>query len=80
MFSRTMSWILTQRGAVFQHLPGLIGMIVDLDQLIIADHQQAVSLEVLHKIVVNDILIQASALDEQLGIKLVFDHGNASLL
>ena len=31
---------LTQAGAVFQHLPGLVGVEVDLDQFIIADSQQ----------------------------------------
>ena len=55
-------------------------MIVDLDEILIAYHQQAVALEMLHKIVVNGIFIQTGAFNEQLGIKFVFDHGNTSLL
>ena len=55
-------------------------MIVDLDEILIAYHQQAVALEMLHKIIVNSIFIQAGALNKQLGIKFVFDHGNTSLL
>ena len=71
---------LTQGSTVFQYQPGLIGMIVDLDEILIAYHQQAVTLEMLHKIIVNSIFIQAGALNKQLGIKFVFDYGNTSLL
>ena len=71
---------LTQGSTVFQYQPGLIGMIVDLDEILIAYHQQAVALEMLHKIIVNSIFIQAGAFNEQLGIKFVFDYGNTSLL
>ena len=34
---------LAQGGAVFQHLPGLVGVEVDLDQLVVAHGQQAVA-------------------------------------
>jgi len=36
--------------ALFQHFPGLIGVEMDFDQLIVADRQQAVSLEMLSEI------------------------------
>lgn len=55
-------------------------MIVDLDEILIAYHQQAVALKMLYKIIVNGIFIQTGAFNEQLGIKFVFDHGNTSLL
>ena len=71
---------LTQGSTVFQYQPGLIGMIMDLDEILIAYHQQAVALEMLHKIILNSIFIQTGAFNEQLGIKFVFDHGNTSLL
>ena len=71
---------LTQGSTVFQYQPGLIGMIVDLDEILNAYHQQAVAFEMLHKIVVNGIFIQTGAFNEQLGIKLVFDPGKTSVL
>jgi len=46
--------------AVFQHLPGLIGMEMDFDQLIVADRQQAVSLEMLGEIFADFLLLSGA--------------------
>ena len=71
---------LAQGPAVLQNLPWLVGMIVDLDQFLITDGQQAVTLEVFYKVVVDFVLIQVSALDQELCIVSVFDHNYQSCL
>ena len=67
-----------QTGAVFQHLPGFVGMEVDFDQVFIPHRQQAVPLEMLLKIVVDFIFIQSFSFDEKLGVVFVFQHGFTS--
>ena len=47
-----------ERGAVFQHLPRLVGVVMDLDELIITDGEQAVALEVRAEIVADGVLVQ----------------------
>ena len=69
-----------QGGAVFQHLPGLIGVVVNLDGVLVAYGQQAVTLEVLYKVIVDGILIQVFPINEQLGIIAVFNHAFSSFL
>ena len=56
--------------SVFEDLPRLIGMKVNLDQRIITDDEQAVALEVLNDVVMDDIFIKIFAVNQQLGIKL----------
>ena len=55
-------------------------MVVDLDQILIADHQQAVPLKMLDKVVVDGIFVEVMPLDEQLGIEFVLDHRSPSSL
>ena len=59
---------LAQAPAVFQDLPGLVGMEMDLDQILIAYCQQAVTFEMLGDIIKNLILVQVLAFDQQLCI------------
>ncbi len=49
-------------------------MEVNLDEVFIAHGQQAVALDVLSDVVVDGVLGQIVPLNEQLGIKLVFQH------
>ena len=59
---------LAQAPAVFQDLPGLIGMEMDLDQILIAYCQQAVAFEMLGDIIKDLIFVQVLAFDQQLCI------------
>ena len=43
-------------------------------QVLIADGQQAVARDILLDIVMNGVLVEAMALDEQLGVKTEFEH------
>ena len=63
-----------ERGAVFEHLPRLIGVVVDLDELIITDGVQAVTLEVRASILADGVLVQTRAFNEKLGIVAIVDH------
>ena len=58
---------LAQGGAVLQHFPGLVGVEVDLDQLVIAHSEEAVALKVLGDVVEDFVLVQVVAFDQQLG-------------
>ena len=51
-------------------------MEMDFDQILIAHCQQAVTPEMLHKIVVDSVLVQIMPLDEQLGVIAKFGHNN----
>ena len=66
-------------GAIFQNLPGFVGVVVDFDEMFIADGQKAVALDVLRDVIMNGIFGQMVAFDEQLGIKAVFQHGEMLL-
>jgi ethanolamine transporter EutH len=61
-------------GAIFQNLPGLVGVVVNFDEVFIADGQKAVALDVLRDVIMNGIFGQIVTLDEQLCIKPVFQH------
>ena len=50
---------LSEACAVFQNLPRLVGMIMDFDQLIIADRQKTVTFEIVGEVIVDFILIQS---------------------
>lgn len=50
-------------------------MEMNLDQILVAHGQQAVALNVLGDVIINGVLGEILALDEQLGIKLEFKHG-----
>ena len=63
-----------EKPAVFEHLPGRVRVEVDLDEVLIADGQQTVARDILLDIVVDGILVEAMALDEQLGVKTEFEH------
>ena len=70
---------LAQAGAVFQRLPGFVGVVVYLDELLIAHRQQAVAFEVLAEIGVYCVFVQALALDQKLSVIAVFQHNTLSL-
>ena len=53
---------------------------MDLDQLLVADRQQAVPLEVLDKVVVDRILVQILSLDQELCLISKFQHNRSSFL
>ena len=64
----------SQRGAILQHLPGLIRMIVDLDHILITDGQQAVPVKIVYEIIIDFILIKVFAVNEELCIIPVLKH------
>ena len=51
---------LAQARAVFEYLPGLVGVKVELDQVLVPHRQQAVAGDVLRDIVVNVVLREVS--------------------
>ncbi len=65
---------LAQGGAVLQHLPGLVGVVVDLDLLLVPHRQQAFSPEMRQEVVVYLVLVQILPFDEQLGVVAKFRH------
>ena len=71
---------LAQRGAVFQDFPGLVGVEVDLDQLVIAHSKEAVALKVLGDVVEDLVLVQVVALDQQLRVKLEISNISSQCL
>ena len=66
-----------ERRAVFQHLPRLVGMIVNFNHIFVADGNQTVALKVIHKVIVNLVLIKIVSVDEQLRVIAIFQHGFA---
>ena len=58
-----------QGGAVFQHLPGFVGMEMNFNQFIVAHHQQAVAGQVLQKVIPDIVLVQVVPFDEELGTR-----------
>ena len=71
---------LTEGSAVLQHLPWLVGVVMNFDQILITDGDQAVAFEVFNKIILNSIFVKAFAFDQQLGIVTEFDHADSLLL
>ena len=65
---------LPEGSAVFQHLPGLVGMKMDLDQFLITHGQQTIAVKVVSKILTDLILVQILAFEQQLRILSVFKH------
>ena len=53
-------------------------MEMDFDQLIVADRQQAVSLEMLGDVLNHGFFRKLAAFDEHLCIKFEFQHENSS--
>lgn len=70
---------LAERGAVGQHLPRLVGMEMDLDERLIPHAQQAVARDVRRDMGGDGVLRQPLALDQQLRIVPVFQHGRPPL-
>lgn len=64
-----------ETGAVFEHLPGRVRVEVDLDEVLVAHGEQTVARDVGEDVVVDRVLIEAVAFDEQLGVKTEFEHG-----
>ena len=65
---------LAQGRAVLENLPGLVGVEVNLDQLVIAHSEEAVALKMLGDVVEDFVLVQVVAFDQQLGVKLEFQN------
>ncbi len=49
-------------------------MVVNLDKILVPYRQQAIALEIVQKVIVDGILIQVLALNEELGIVTEFGH------
>ena len=64
-----------ERGAVFEHPPRNVGVEVDLNQALITDREQAVAGDVLRDVVVDGVLIEVVAFDEELRVIDIFEHG-----
>lgn len=64
-----------ETGAVFEHLPGRVRVEMDLDEVLVAHGEQTVARDVGEDVVVDRVLIEAVTLDEQLGVKTEFEHG-----
>ena len=69
---------LAEAGCVFEHEPGLVGVEVDLDEILVAHGEQAVALEVLGDLVEHLVLSEVVALDEHQGVKDEFQHDGSS--
>ena len=65
---------LSKRSAVFQHLPRSVGVKMQLHDLFIADHDQAVSFKMLCDVIVECILILLTPLTPKQGVKFKFQH------
>ena len=65
---------LSKRSAVFQHLPRSVGVKMQLHDLFIADHDQAVSFKMLCDVIVECILIHLTSFNQKLGVKFKFQH------
>ena len=50
-------------------------MEVDLNEILVAHGEQTVARDVGEDVVVDRVLIEVMALDEQLGVKTEFEHG-----
>lgn len=59
---------LTQPGAVFQHLPRLVRVEMNLNKFVISHSQQAISLEILDEVIMDGIFIQPVSFNEKLCI------------
>lgn len=65
---------LSQGGGVFQHLPGDVGVKMDLDQFLVPNGQKTVAWNMPGDIVVDSILRKVLSFDEKLGVELVIQH------
>ena len=54
---------LAEAGAVFQNLPGLICMKMDLDEFFVANCQKTITGKMFCEVVADNILVQISSLD-----------------
>ena len=71
---------IAQRGAVFQHLPGLIGMVMDLDQLVVAHGQQAIALDIVGNVIVETVvLLSHKKPDSTISVKVEFGEGEGKV-
>ena len=68
---------LAQRRAVFQDLPGLVGVEMNLDQILVAHRQKAVAFEMLRDVVADLILVEIVSFDQKLRVITKF-HGLVS--
>ena len=64
-----------ETGAVFEHLPGRVRVEMDLDEVLVAHGEQTVARDVGEDVVVDRVLVEVVAFDEQLGVKTEFEHG-----
>ena len=71
---------IAQRGAVFQHLPGLIGMVMDLDQLVVAHGQQTIALDIVGNVIVETVvLLSHKKPDSYIHIDVEFGEGEGKI-
>ena len=63
-----------ERRAVFKHLPRLVGVVMDFNQILITCRNKAVAIKIVYKIIVNIVLVKTCALNEKLGVLSVFKH------
>ena len=71
-----------QARAVFEHLPGRVRVEVDLDEVLVAHGEQTVARDVGEDVVVDRVLVEVVAFDEQLGVKpesIVMNVGSAAV-
>ena len=65
---------LAERCAVFEDFPRLVGVVVYLYKLLIADREQTVTDEILTEVFIDLIFVKVCALDKKLCIIAVFYH------
>ena len=59
-------------GGVLQNLPRGVSVVMHLDDILVADDQQAIALGAVQNAVVDGVLVEVVAFDLKLGIKLIF--------
>ena len=62
----------TDRLAIFQDFPWFICMKVNLDQGIISHNKQAITLEMLGDVIIDDILVKILPINQKLGVEFEF--------
>lgn len=63
-----------KRRAVFKHLPRLVGVVMDFNQILVTCRNEAIAIKIVYKIIVNIVLVKTCALNEKLGVISVFKH------
>jgi len=65
---------LTEGSTVLQNFPRFVGVIVDLDQILVADGKETIAFKIGKKIIGDGVLIQTSAFDQKLCVITEFKH------